>query len=243
MHHVRHPPAALLHAALAFDESSRPSPDAPAPSDPPHATPVAPGTELSSSSDDDDDEVSQKNRTNADSALDALPIPLKGFTLGGHAPFLDIPPSDPEPLGVHPIGMTYQDVVVHCIVNEAERLVANTASSSSFSFSAPSYSCSSAAPSSVPSLSRPSSFASYSAAASASASDSPSDSTGGLFPRMVYDSFPTDGASPHAGALPDSLRFDADFESANLRRAIQTGPTCYGTYMYVSIYLSIDASS
>jgi hypothetical protein len=49
----------------------------------------------------------------------------------------------------------------------------------------------------------------------------------GTYPRVVYDAFPTDGGSVHAGSTTDSLLFDSDFESANLRRAVQVGPREY----------------
>jgi len=59
----------------------------------------------------------------------------------------------------------------------------------------------------------------------------------GGFPRTVYDAFPPDGVSTHAGVQAGSLLFDADFESANLRRAVQVGPREY------NLVLSCDVNT
>ena len=47
------------------------------------------------------------------------------------------------------------------------------------------------------------------------------------FPRVVFEAYPVDGVSTTAGAAAGSLTFDSDFESANLRRAVQVGPREY----------------
>jgi hypothetical protein len=174
---------------------------------------------LSSSSSGDDDDA--KPRPDAD----APPLPAKGFVLGGHAFFLDVPPATPEPLAVLPAGVSYLDLVARAITADAETLIA------------------SAAPGETDVLG-----GSTPAVATTSAAHAPSDRSavgdvsastgnGNLFPREVFDAHPANGASHHGGALGSSLRFDAAFESANLRRAVQTGPTSY------ALILSCDVNT
>ena len=109
----------------------------------------------------------------------------------------------PEPLSVLPSGSSHADLVVRALVAEAERLM-----------TAP-----------RPTVSVPPTGGAQTPTAPVAIAHSAggAPNTAG-FPRVVYDAYPPDGGSPHAGALPDSLLFDAAFESANLRRAVQVLP-------------------
>lgn len=204
------------HSRPRASPASTQRPPPPHPSAP-HSLLPPTGTELSSSSDDDDDDA--KPRPDAD----APPLPAKAFVLGGHASFLDVPPAAPEPLASLEPGLSYLDIIVRAITADAETLVASTASDEARGAAAgvAARSAMAAGAGSAAAARSPGASASG-VAASAACAAGPAG-----FPRQVFDAHPADGTSPHAGALDSSLRFDASFESANLRRAVQTGPTSY----------------
>lgn len=198
------------HSRPRASSASTQRPPPPHPSAP-HSLLPPTGTELSSSSDDDGGDEPQPD-------ADAPPLPAKGFVLGGHASFLDVPPATPEPLASLEPGLSYLDIIVRAITADAETLVASTAPDEARGAAA-----------GVAARSAMAAGAGSAAAArwpGASASAACAAGPAG-FPRQVFDAHPADGTSPHAGALDSSLRFDASFESANLRRAVQTGPTSY----------------
>jgi hypothetical protein len=111
----------------------------------------------------------------------AIQTPLASFKLGGHAPFLDVAPPVPEPLSMPPPGSSHADLVVRALVSEAERLMSTPRPA--------------APPTATGGAPAPAPLASISAAGGAA------NAAG--FPRVVYDAYPADGGSPHAGALPE----------------------------------------
>ena len=151
------------------------------------------------------------------------PVPHVQFKYAGHCEWIQACPSAPEGLSASSLPATHAELVVRSITAEAERLMA------------PALTRSLMEPSSTPgnfgALNGPvvtmpmqGSADGLTAGGDQDRSSQTCDST---YPRVVYDAYPPDGVSQHRGAVASSLLFDADFESANLRRAVQVGPREY----------------
>lgn len=156
------------------------------------------------------------------SELDARPaVPQVQMRYGGHCDWLDSCPEDPEGLSDSSLPARHAELVVRSITAEAERLMAPAFSRLH-----------------TPSMASSGSSAAEAAVAGGTILDRENDlpdqktekarlAADEAYPRVVYDAFPSSGSSMHESARPGSLLFDSDFESANLRRAVQVGPYEY----------------
>jgi len=163
----------------------------------------------------------------AEEATPALAVPQALMRYGGHADWMDSCPAFAEELSASAVPQTHAELIVKSITSEAERLLASYAHRTPAGGGAAAVAAA--------------------AAAAAAAAQPPSEPT---YPRVVYEAFPLEtpaggaqagapaaaagpssiGASSGAGGGaggPPSLGFDAGFESANLRRAVQVGPKEY----------------
>ena len=150
-------------------------------------------------------------------------IPQAQFRYGGHADWLDTCPKSAEGLSASSLPATHADLVVRSITSEAERLMSPAATAAASSTAAASNNTADDSSSSTP----------CNTPADATAVGAPAVT----YPRIVYDAYPPEGHSPHAGmegggsggsgGQPATLMFDSAFESANLRRAVQVGPYEY----------------
>ena len=112
MHHCRYPPDALLHAQLAFHPGGVEQLDA---DDGPN----------SSGASDDDEPVPRNGKGGKEGpSSSAFPIPVShSFKMGGHAEFIDAPPTELEPCEGGGQPLNHAELVVRAIVGEAERLL------------------------------------------------------------------------------------------------------------------------
>ena len=119
---------------------------------------------------------------------------------------------------------THAELVVRSITNEAERLMAPALSRPMTEVSAVIAGAAGVTPKQA---ALPGAAGAFVALSGNGENECCGDAEGSGFPRVVYDAYPTDGGSPHAGTRNGSLLFDADFETANLRRAVQVAPSDY----------------
>ena len=201
MHLARAPADALLHAQTRFGESGG---DCTLEDGRDGGGGRRAAADASSSSDDGIATPRSGHGANEPPGL-GLVAPFVSFRRGGHAPFIDAVPPAPEPLAEYSHGATHADYVVRSIASEAERLLHPMRTSSS----------------AAPADGRAAPGARTTGGAR-NASGAPAPPTDGAA-RVVFEAYPAAGASSHDGARPNSLLFDADFESANLRRAVQVG--------------------
>ena len=170
-------------------------------------------------------------------ALDAEappPVPQAQMRYGGHCEWLDCCPSSPEGLSASSLPATHAELIVRSITAEAERLMTPAIVSRPLGDGE----------ADGASTARGTAAALACAAAPATASgrdaeravgSSVGGADGGSYPRIVYDAYPPDGGSPHAGASSGSLLFDAEFETANLRRAVQVGAREYSLVLNADV--------